>query len=307
MISKPEFKDYFEILNIAPTASPIEVKRAFKTRAKETHPDHNKDPKARSGQQFIDVKEAFETLIDPLLRREYLAYYRENKRIIEREQLRKRVESRRRQYSLVYYYCKAPGEIEKSREQITFQNLVSYYREISQSWGAGTEVESRSICDTQARQKIRALIQEMYAAREDKKEISGFEFHGELVIRHLTDLAEELPECLVTLQLLLHDMPHHADNYLVGYALYFLEPKFEIWLEDSWSEYAKLLYLLKKYYKIPFYNWPHEILYPYSRLHLSLRILIETEKGLKPKEIEEIIEQKVPLTQIQMMTKWALR
>ena len=93
--------------------------------------------------------------------------------------------------------------------------------------------------------KIRALIQEMYAAREDKKEISGFEFHGELVIRHLTDLAEELPECLVTLQLLLHDMPHHADNYLVGYALYFLEPKFEIWLEDSWTEYAKLLHLLK--------------------------------------------------------------
>lgn len=307
MISKPEFKDYFEILNIAPTASPIEVKRAFKIKAKETHPDHNKDPNAQSGQQFIDVKEAFETLIDPLLRREYLAYYRENKQIIEREQLRKRVESRRRQYSLVYYYCKAPGEIEKSREQITFQSLISYYREISKSWGAGTDVESRTICDTQARQKIRALIQEMYAIREDKKEISGFEFHGELVIRNLTDLAEELPECLVTLQLLLHDMPHHADNYLVGYALYFLEPKFEIWLEDSWTEYAKLLYLLKKYYKIPFYNWPHEILYPYSRLNLSLRILIETEKGLKPKEIEEIIEQKVPLTQIQMMAKWALR
>ena len=307
MFSKTTFKDYFEILNITPTASPIEVKRAYKIKAKETHPDQNKDPKAQSGQKFIDVKEAFETLIDPLLRREYLEYYREYKRISEKEQFRKRIESRRRQYSLVYYYCKAPGEIEKSLEKKIFQNLISHYREMSKSWGAGADMDSRTICDNKPRQKMRALIQDMYTTRDHKKDISGFEFHGELVVRHLTDLADELPECLVTLQLLLHDMPHHADNYLVGYALYFLEPKLEIWLEDSWSEYAKLMYFIKKYYKIPFCDWPQDILYPYSRLYLSLKVLSQIEKGLEAKDILEITEQKVPLAQIQMMTKWGFK
>ena len=307
MISKTIFKDYFEILQIAPTASPVEVKRAFKTKAKETHPDHNKDPKAQSGQKFIEVKEAFETLNDPIRRREYLEYYREYKRISEREKFRKRVESRRRQYSLVYYYCKAPGEIEKSREKKTFQTLISHYREISEAWGAVIDTEARKISDTHPRQKMRNLIQEMYDIRDHKKDISGFEFHGELVIRHLTDLADELPECLVTLQLLLHDLPHHSDNYLVGYALYFLEPKLEIWLEDNWNEYAKLLYFIKTYYKVSFCSWPLDVLYPYSRLSLSLKVLNETERGLNPKQIAEITEHKLSVSQIQMMARWALK
>ena len=307
MTSKTAFIDYFRILNIDPNASPLEVKRAFKIKAKETHPDQSRDPKAQSGQKFIEVKEAFETLIDPFRRREYLEYYREYRRISEREQLLKRIESRRRHYSLVYYYCKAPGEIEKSLENRTFHNLISHHREISKAWGAKIDIEARKICDNRPRQKMRTLIQDMYEIRNRKKDISGFEFHGELVIRHLTDLADELPECLVTLQLLLHDMPHHADNYLVGYALYFLEPKLEIWLEDNWIEYAKLLYFIKKYYKTSFSDWPLDILYPFSRLNLSLMVLSQIERGLEPAEIQEMIENKVPLNQIHNMARWALK
>ncbi|MBG90906.1 MAG: hypothetical protein CL521_03705 [Actinobacteria bacterium] len=307
MTTKNTFKDYFEILEIMPSASPVEVKRAYKTKAKKTHPDQNKDPKIKSGQKFIEVQEAYETLIDPLRRREYLEYYLQYKRVAEREEFRKRVESQRRQYSLIFYYCKAPGEIEKSREKKTFQDLISHYKEISKAWGAEIAMEARQISDNSPRQKIRTLIQDMYDTRDQKKNISGFEFHGELVIRHLTDLAEELPECLVTLQLLLHDMPHHSDNYLVGYALYFLEPKLEIWLEDNWTEYAKLLYYLKKYYRTAFRDWPEDILYPFSRLSLSLKVLSEAEKGSNPIDIVERIENKVPLNQVQMMVRWALK
>ncbi len=301
------FRDYFDILGISPSASPVEVKRAYKIKAKKTHPDRTNDPSAKSGQRFIEVNEAYETLIDPLLRREYLTYYRQYKRIAEKEEFLKRVETKRRQYSLIYYYCKAPGEIEKSRETATFKNLVSHYEEISQAWGAKKNLDARQVSDNQPRQKMRGLIQDMYDIREQKKNISGFEFHGELVIRRLTDLAEELPECLVTLQLLLHDMPHHYDNYLVGYALYFMEPRLEIWLEDSWTEYAKLLYYMKKSYNTAFSDWPYDILYPFSRLSLSLKVLSEIENGLNTSEIAEIVENKVPLNQLQMMSRWALK
>lgn len=53
-------KDYYQILGVAPSATAEQVKRAFRRRARELHPDVNPDPKAR--EQFQDLEAAYTTL-----------------------------------------------------------------------------------------------------------------------------------------------------------------------------------------------------------------------------------------------------
>ncbi|MFW9938246.1 MAG: DnaJ domain-containing protein [Candidatus Thorarchaeota archaeon] len=63
-------KDYYKILGIEKDASEAEIKLAYRRLAKKYHPDLNKnDPRAKD--KFIELKEAYDTLIDPLKRRIY--------------------------------------------------------------------------------------------------------------------------------------------------------------------------------------------------------------------------------------------
>ena len=63
-------KDFYEILGINKDASETEIKLAYRRLAKKYHPDLNKtDPYAK--EKFIEVKNAYDTLIDPVKRRIY--------------------------------------------------------------------------------------------------------------------------------------------------------------------------------------------------------------------------------------------
>ena len=63
-------KDYYEILGISKDADQEEIKLAYRKLAKKYHPDLNhKDKNAK--EKFIKLKEAYDTLIDPVKRRIY--------------------------------------------------------------------------------------------------------------------------------------------------------------------------------------------------------------------------------------------
>src|ERR671930_157976 len=65
--------DYYDILGVARTASPSEVRQAYARLARDRHPDRYADPdeRARAQDFFKDVTAAFNTLVNEKSRREY--------------------------------------------------------------------------------------------------------------------------------------------------------------------------------------------------------------------------------------------
>lgn len=62
-------KDYYATLGVERTASAEEIKRAFRRKARELHPDVNKAPDAE--ERFKEVNEAYDVLSDPGKREQY--------------------------------------------------------------------------------------------------------------------------------------------------------------------------------------------------------------------------------------------
>lgn len=72
-MSPVQFKDYYAILGVNRDADPKEIKRAFRKKARENHPDVNRDdPNAETN--FKDINEAYEVLSDSEKRSMYDRY-----------------------------------------------------------------------------------------------------------------------------------------------------------------------------------------------------------------------------------------
>jgi len=63
-------KSYYQILGVAETATEAEIKKVFRKLARETHPDTHPGNVAAEA-RFKEVSEAYETLGDPIKRKQY--------------------------------------------------------------------------------------------------------------------------------------------------------------------------------------------------------------------------------------------
>jgi curved DNA-binding protein len=65
-----DFKDYYSTLGVSKTATPEEMKKAYRALAQKYHPDKNPGDKVAED-KFKDVQEAYQVLSDPEKRRKY--------------------------------------------------------------------------------------------------------------------------------------------------------------------------------------------------------------------------------------------
>jgi molecular chaperone DnaJ len=63
-------KDHYKTLELAPSATLQDIKKAYRKMAQQYHPDKNKDPYAAAN--FAEIKEAYETLTNPVKKNQYL-------------------------------------------------------------------------------------------------------------------------------------------------------------------------------------------------------------------------------------------
>src|SRR5712671_5494977 len=63
-------KDFYSVLGVSSTASPDEIKKAYRKLAKKYHPDANASD-AKAGERFKEISEANTVLSDPEKRKQY--------------------------------------------------------------------------------------------------------------------------------------------------------------------------------------------------------------------------------------------
>ena len=153
MAAKP---DYYRILGVDSQASEEEIRRAFRKKAMEYHPDLNKDPDA--GDCFKEINEAYQVLSDSVRRSQY-----DRSRYAERE----RAEKERREQIWREQVRREQAQREQAQREQAHREQV--WRELEQAQREQAQREQAQREQAQREQAQREQAQRAQAQREQPR------------------------------------------------------------------------------------------------------------------------------------------
>ena len=135
-------KDYYKILDIDYDATESEIKKAYRKKCRELHPDlhakKSEEFKRRCEEKLKEVNEAYDVLYDFEKKTEYdkkLREYLEQQEEKKRQEAKKRQE-RKKEQTKTKYKTNREKSNQKSKEKVAhssfFKDFVTSYREIKQ-------------------------------------------------------------------------------------------------------------------------------------------------------------------------------
>jgi len=166
-MSKP---DYYQVLGVSRSATLDEIKRAYRRKAKETHPDHNPGDEM-ANKKFNEVNNAYEELCKEL-------EAKQKQREAEKERERREEQERQEQYDqLIQAKNKASTEgeyqelAEKFREMDGYKDTAQLADECDNQYRVLKERREKQERERVERERLQREYEEQERKRKEKEQI----------------------------------------------------------------------------------------------------------------------------------------
>jgi hypothetical protein len=294
---QPEFKDYFAVLQLEPPCSLKDLRRSYRRLARSTHPDCNQDQGA--AKHFLELQEAYEVLKDPSQRRAYEILWKKVQNNESTRSQRNRQSIRKKQRRVIFYHFIDRNEENQSSEKI-LETYEVFYESLLRTWGLNRpeNLPQFILEDSELRPELNSILKELRQEHQKNRRLEAWEFTGDFLVESLMDLGRSLSECLENISQLLHDRATHEEPWLTGYAIYSIRERFEIWSDDSYDQFARLIPLLEKLYNAQALENLEDSNRRHGKLDTALWILACIRNGESSEEICKKVEGKIKISEI---------
>ena len=284
-----EFKDYFAVLQLEPSCTLKDLRRSYRRLARSTHPDCNKERGA--SRRFLEVQEAYEVLKNPAQRKVYEVLWHKTQKSDLSHVRRERKEIRKKQRRVVFYHQFDPQTEKRSSEKI-LETFDLFYDSLLKTWGLNRpENPPQFILDSsKTGSSLQTILQELNLEHGKNRRLEAWEFTGDFLVESLLEIGQSLDECLDHMSLLLHDRASHDEPWLTGYAVYSIKERFEIWSDDSFEQFARLVLILEKLFHAKAPTLLKESVKRPGKLDIVLWILHGIREGQSSAEITKNFE-----------------
>lgn len=126
-------EDYYKILEVSENATAEEIKKAYRSLAKEYHPDKNDDSE-ESKQIFQKISEAYQILSDPVKRKTYDSNRKKQEKVLTPEDLSEEFKNNRKNFAKMVAVKELIDNKEKEIEKLLKEKYTLIYEALDNKY-----------------------------------------------------------------------------------------------------------------------------------------------------------------------------